>query len=283
MTLIRWIKGAAWFKFKHALLLFLQRVFSVWGEETSLCPTLLPTCCLTYICSWEACSSRNSVFAVVSVRALQAQVWFWFMNLKASVGYFCVRKEKLKVHSLVLQSQCCLLLCRPEDTWTTCSDDYSVSRFFYYFIFFIFHWALWSPVKFIIINKKLHAQPALALVHQISQTAFYLNVHTFYDLDLSVLCSGSGGSTVTSLPSFYPHIVVSIFSLKLKWSLCLWCTDGDLNLMIVLSPNTLTIILLLQIQELRKTASLNMINILVYWIRFWKEKVELKHGNFKQS
>lgn len=129
VTLIRWIKGAAWFKFKHNLLLFLQRVFSVWGEETSLCPTLLPTCCLTYICSWEACSSRNSVFAVVSVGALQAQVWFWFMNLKASVGRFCVRKEKLKVHSLVLQSRCCLLLCRPEDTWTTCSDDYSVSHF----------------------------------------------------------------------------------------------------------------------------------------------------------
>lgn len=130
VTLIRWIKGAAWFKFKHTLLLFLQRVFSVWGEETSLCPTLLPTCCLTYICSWEACSSRNSVFAVVSVEALQAQVWFWFMNLKASVGHFCVRKEKLKVHSLVLRSPCCLLLCRPEDTWTTCSDDYSVSHFF---------------------------------------------------------------------------------------------------------------------------------------------------------
>lgn len=45
---------------------------------------------------------------------------------------------------------------------------------------------------------------------------------------MSVLCSGSGGSTVTSLPSFYPHIVVSIFSLKLKRSLCFWCTDGEI-------------------------------------------------------
>lgn len=58
---------------------------------------------------------------------------------------------------------------------------------------FIFHWALWSRVhvccvnvKFIIINKKLHTQPALALVNQISQTAFNLNVHTLYD-DVSSL------------------------------------------------------------------------------------------------
>lgn len=53
---------------------------------------------------------------------------------------------------------------------------------------------------------------------------------------MSVLCSGSGGSTVTSLPSFYPHIVVSIFSLKLK-SLFLLPWRG-LELMTVVSPNT---------------------------------------------
>lgn len=53
---------------------------------------------------------------------------------------------------------------------------------------------------------------------------------------MSVLCSGSGGSTVTSLPSFYPHVVVSIFSLKLK-SLFLLPWRG-LELMTVVSPNT---------------------------------------------
>lgn len=67
----------------------------------SMLDSTMSACRFTYICAWKACSSRSSVSAVLTIKALEAEVQLTLTLLvsipkSASMIHFCMQRGEIK-------------------------------------------------------------------------------------------------------------------------------------------------------------------------------------------